>query len=84
MPTKISKYRTLDGLEFNTYDEAYQHEACLKVVEDVRAAITDTISHTKDESNRKVYILEQAAIMSFADMLVMTELFTQLKTIIKR
>lgn len=84
MPQKIIKYKSVDGEEFNSYDEAYKHEQELKSVTDIRQLLVDTITNTKDsETGRRTYNIDASAVNAMADMLVgVPELFSKIQTVL--
>jgi hypothetical protein len=83
MVQKVSRYRTLDGKEFVAYDDAVTHERGLKLVSDVRDTIIDTMNSVVDGQNRKVYNVDLNQASTLADMLVMTDLYSRLKPMLK-
>lgn len=84
MPTKITKYKAVDGSEHESWDSAYNHEQTLKVVQDVRGLIVDTVNNTKDDQGRRVYRVDLENAMAFADILVSTDLLHKAQTIISK
>lgn len=83
MPTRITKYKTVDGLEHETWDAAYAHEQALKLVRDVNTAIIEHINGYKDDQQRRVYNPDPVSIHAFADMIVTTDLLAILNRITK-
>lgn len=84
MPQKITKYKTVDSQEFDTYDEAYAHEQALKAVNDIRLLLIDAVNNTKDaETGRRVYAIDAPGVNAVADMLVgIPDLFSKIQTVL--
>lgn len=83
MVKKVSRYTTIDGKEFVNYDEAVTHEKGLKLVQDVKDTIIDTMNAVVDGQGRRVYNVDIAQANALADMLVMTDLYARLKPLLK-
>jgi len=83
MVQKVNRYRTLDGKEFASHDEAFNHEKGLKLISDVRDVIVDVINSTTDPQNRRVYNIDSSQASALADMLVTTDLRARLKPLLK-
>lgn len=81
MVVKVTKYKALDGSEHPTYQAAYDHEVQLKLVQDVRQAVIGVVTNTTDASNRRVYSIDPQQAAVLADLLVMTDLLSQVNII---
>lgn len=83
MVQKVHRYRTLDGKEFASHEEAFVHEKGLRLISDVRDVIVDVINTTLDPQSRRVYNIDPSHASALADMLVTTDLRTRLKPLLK-
>lgn len=83
MPTKITKYKTVDGLEFEKFNEAHAHESNLKVVSDVHAAIVEAIDLATDDKKRPMFQVDEQTTKLFANILIETNLMARLKVLLK-